>query len=65
MVMGTTFPTVSSKTVIDSSLGCKGILLVQFLIHGIAVNTQHYCTSLWYLNNTILIKQTPFLTSSV
>jgi hypothetical protein len=58
------FPTVCSRTVVDSILRCNGILLVQFLIHGITVNAQHYCTSLWYLNNTISIKQTPVLTSS-
>jgi hypothetical protein len=61
--MGQTFPTACSRTAVDSTVGCNGILLVQFLTHGITVHVQHYCTSLWYLNNTVLIKQTPVLTS--
>jgi hypothetical protein len=32
--MGKTFPTVCSGTVVDSILGCIGILLVQCLNHG-------------------------------
>jgi len=39
--MGTTIPTVCSRTVVDSILGRNGILLVQFLILEITVHAQH------------------------